>query len=70
MHLIRNYNKGMRFYYVLLMFLANMHVLFLQNIRKVFQFQCFLRDLDKSRRKPNKRRVEKGSKFYNSSIRS
>ena len=43
MQLISKFNKGIRFYYVLLIFSANMHGLFLQKTRKVLQLLMLFR---------------------------
>ena len=38
MQLISKFNKGIRFYYVFLIFTVNTHGLFLWNMKKVFRF--------------------------------
>ena len=43
MQLISKFNKGIRFYYVLLIFSVNMHGLFLQKTRKVLQLLMLFR---------------------------
>ena len=71
MQLISKFNKGIRFYYMFLTLLVNMDGLFLWNIKNVTTianaFQSILND---SKRKPNKILVDKGSEFYNRSMKS
>ena len=71
MQLISKFNKGIGFYYMFLTLLVNMDGLFLWNIKNVTAianaFQSILND---SKRKPNKILVDKGSEFYNRSMKS
>ena len=69
MQLMSKINKGIRFlFYVLLTFSVNTYGSFLWKIRKVLQFNAFQKILDESNRKPNKVWVDKGSEFYNGSM--
>ena len=61
MQLLSKFNKGFRFYYVLLRFLVKDK----KGISVVNAFQIILKE---SNRKPNKIWIDKGSKFYNSSF--
>ena len=57
--------------YKLLIFIVNMHGLFLWKIKKVLQLLFFFQKiLDEFNRKPNKIWLHKGSKFYNRSMKS
>ena len=71
MQLISKFDKASRFFYVLLTFIANMHGLYPWKIRKdstiTNAFQIFF---DESKRKPNEIWVDKGSEFYNRSMKS
>ena len=56
---------------MLLIFLVNMHGLFLQKIEKGITITNVFRNfLDKSNHKPNKMWLDKGSEFYNRSMKS
>ena len=68
MQLISKSNKNLHFYYVLLTFIGDMHGLFLQKIKK--ELQLLIMFLDEPKRKPNKIWVDKGSEFYNRSMKS
>ena len=71
MQLIHKFNKGICFYYVLLIFSVNTHGFFLWKIKKGTTItNVFQKFLKKSNRKPNKIWVDKGSKFYNRSMKS
>ena len=71
MQSISKFDKASRFFYVLLTFIANMHGLYPWKIRKdstiTNAFQIFF---DESKRKPNEIWVDKGSEFYNRSMKS
>ena len=71
MQLISKFDKASRFFYVLLTFIANMHGLYPWKIKKgstvTNAFQIFF---DESKRKPNEIWVDKGSEFYNRSMKS
>ena len=59
------------FYCVLLIFSVNAHELFRWKTKKVLQLlRIFKKISDESNRKPNKIYVDKGSEFYNRSIKS
>ena len=60
MQLISKFNKGLDFYYALLIFLANMHGLFPQKTKLVTFVNAFQKILDDSKRKPNKIWVDQG----------
>ena len=63
--------KELDFYYVLLIFIANMYGLFLKKIKKELQLlKIFKKIADKSNHKPKKIWVNKGSEFYNRSMKS
>ena len=64
--LISKFNKGICF---LLIFSANTHGLFLRKIKRYYNCQCFPKNY-KSNRKPNKIWADKGSEFYNRSMKS
>ena len=69
--LISNSIQDLDFYYVLLIFMVNMIGLFLWNIKKGITItNAFQNILDESNRKPNKIWVDKGSDFYNRSMKS
>ena len=68
MQLISKSNKNLHFYYVLLTFIRNMHGLFIQKIKK--ELQLLIMFLDEPKRKQNKILVDKGSEFYNRSMKS
>ena len=68
MQLISKSNKNLHFYYVLLTFIRNMHGLFIQKIKK--ELQLLIMFLDEPKRKQNKIWVDKGSEFYNRSMKS
>ena len=71
MQLISKYNEGFCFYYVLLMFIVNIHGLFLWKAKKCIKIiNASQKILNESNRKLNKIWVQKGSKFYNSSMKS
>ena len=53
-----------------MIFLVNAHGLFLSRIRKVTITYAFQKNLKESNRKPNKIWVDKGSEFYNRSMKS
>ena len=57
--------RGFVFYYVLLIFKVHMHELFLWKIKKVLQLSMLFNE---SNSKPNKIWVDKGSEFYNRSM--
>ena len=57
--------RGLVFYYVLLIFKVHMHELFLWKIKKVLQLPMLFNE---SNSKPNKIWVDKGSEFYNRSM--
>ena len=68
MQLISKFNKGIRvFFYVLLIFLVNMHGLFLKDKKAVTITNAFQSILNDSKIKPNKIWLDKGSEFYYSS---
>ena len=59
------------FYYVLLMFSVNIHGVFLWKTKRVLTItKAFQKILDESSCKPNKIWVDKGSEFYNRSMKS
>ena len=66
MQLISKFSKGIRF---LLIFSANSHGLFLWKIKRYYNCQCFPKNY-KSNHKPNKIWTDKGSEFYNRSMKS
>ena len=69
--LISKFNKGISFYYVLLIFLVNIHLLFIWKIKikEVLQLLVLLEKiLDESNCKPNKIWEDKDNKFYNRSM--
>ena len=69
MQLMSKINKGIRFlFFVLLIFSVNTYGSFLWKIRKVLQFNAFQKILDESNHKANKIWVDKGSEFYNRSM--
>ena len=71
--LISKFNKGISFYYVLLIFLVNTYLLFIWKIKikEVLQLLVLLEKiLDESNCKPNKIWEDKDNKFYNRSMKS
>ena len=70
MQLISKFNKGIRFFYVLLMFLVNMHGLFLKDKKGVTITNAFQSILNDWKIKPNKIWLDKVSEFYYSSMKS
>ena len=69
MQLISKVNKGIRFLLQVMIFLVNMHGLFLWKIKKNIRItNAFQKVLDQSNRKPNKLWVDKISEFYNGSM--
>ena len=60
--------RGLDSYCALLIFLINAWVVPLKDRKGVSIVDAFQKILDKSRRKPNKIWVVKGSEFYNSSF--
>ena len=54
--------KDLDFYYVLLIFIANIH--------RSFSYSRFSKNVDESNCKPNKIWVDKGNEFYNRSMKS
>ena len=74
---ISKFNKGFfNFYYLLLIFIANMYGLnlikdfFKKNNKSTTITNLILKNLDESNGKPNKVWVDKGSEFYNRSMKS
>ena len=71
--LISKFNKGISFYYVLLIFLVNTYLLFIWKIKikEVLQLLVLLKKiLDESNCKPNKIWEDEDNKFYNRSMKS
>ena len=64
--------KEFNFYYVLVTILVNIHGFFFRNTKKVLQLLIhFTKILNQSEGdKPNKKWVDKGSEFYNRSMKS
>ena len=66
-----NLIKGFVFYHALLLFSVNTHRLFLSKIKKAITItNTFPKILDESNHKSSKIWVDKGSEFYNKSIKS
>ena len=70
MQLITKFNKGICFYYVLLIFSVNMHGLPLKHKKCITITNAFQNSLKESNHKPVKIWVDKGSEFYNRSMKS
>ena len=69
MQLIRKFNKGFRFLLCVIdIFSKYAWVIPLKGKKGVSVVNAFQKILDKSKRKPNKIWVDKGSEFYNSSF--
>ena len=69
MQLIRKFNKGFRFLLCVIdIFSKYAWVIPLKGRKGVSVVNAFQKILDKSKRKPNKIWVDKGSEFYNSSF--
>ena len=69
MQLIRKFNKGFRFLLCVIdIFSKYAWVIPLKDKKGVSVVNAFQKILDKSKRKPNKIWVDKGSEFYNSSF--
>ena len=65
MQLISKFNKGFRFLLCVIDIFSKYTWLFFWKIKKVLQLLMLLKELNK---KPNKIWVDKGSAFYNSSV--
>ena len=70
MQLITKFNKGICFYYVLLIFSVNTHGLPLKHKKCITITNAFQNSLKESNHKPVKIWVDKGSEFYNRSMKS
>ena len=71
MKLISTFNKVIRFFIMLLIFSLNTHVLFFLKIKKAITIaNAFQKILHESNPKPNKIWIDKGSEFYNRTMKS
>ena len=71
MKLISTFNKVIRFFIMLLIFSLNTHVLFFFKDKKAITIaNAFQKILHESNRKPNKIWIDKGSEFYNRTMKS